>query len=125
MRYLGIDFGTKKVGLALSDEAGKFAFPKQILQNNKKLVEDIAALIKDENVGAIVVGESKNFQGEENLVMKKTHRFIEELKKNTDKEIHFHPEYLSSAEAGRIIQNKEDDARAAAIILQSFIDKNK
>ena len=59
MRYLGVDYGSKKIGLALSDESGTMGFPHSIVPNTPRLVEELCALIAKENIGAVVIGESR------------------------------------------------------------------
>ena len=66
-RILGVDFGTKKVGIAVSDRDGNFALPKVVLQNDKDLMHNLEKIINEENIGEIVVGESLNYKGEENI----------------------------------------------------------
>ena len=128
MRYLGIDYGTKHIGLALSDEVGDFAYPHTVLENKGILraTETIAALCKKELVTVIVVGESKNYQGYDNNLMKEIHQFVSELKEKTDIPIEFENETLTSAEAERI-QGKSSllDASAAALILRTYLERQK
>ena len=80
MRYLGIDYGSKKVGLAISDESGRFAFPYQILPTDKNLVAQIVAICQKEGIGQIIVGNSLNYQQEANVVMAAARDFAEQLK---------------------------------------------
>lgn len=124
VKILGIDYGTKRVGLALSDDEGKFAFPNSIKLNDKRLVEDIANLSKSENVEEIVIGESRNQQGEENVVMEKARPFAEEIEKATGLRVVFEQEFMTSQYA-RDLMGKNDtiDAHAAALILQRYLDK--
>src|SRR3989344_9616212 len=70
MRYLGIDYGSKRVGLALSDEDGTMGFPHATVANTPRLIDELCALIAKENIGAAVIGESRNFHGEENPIAK-------------------------------------------------------
>ena len=123
MRYLGIDFGSKRVGLALSDEGGKFAMPHSVLPNNHKLVENIAALCKD-SVAAIILGESVDDKGENNKIMDMIIPFKKELEGVTRLPVIYEKEYMSSQHA-EFFQGKHDmlDASAAALILQRFLDK--
>jgi putative Holliday junction resolvase len=125
MRYLGIDFGQKRVGLALSDEDGKMAFPHSVIANGKNLLEEIERTIRRERIGAIVLGESLDFRGEPNKIMAQIEGFKKELEQKTGLPVHLEPEFLTSAQAERI-QGKTEmhDASAAAIILQSYLDKN-
>ena len=126
MRLFGIDYGTKRVGLALSDESGRFAFPYRVLTNtgSQKLTDEIAAVCQKEKVRRIVLGESRNYRGEANPVMKQIETLKKRLVEKTGLPVTLEPEFLTSAEAERL-QGKtaEHDAAAAALILKSYIDK--
>lgn len=125
MRYLGIDFGTKKVGVAISDEEASFAFPKKIVAIDEAL-EFIKQLIKEEGIKAVVMGESMANSGEENQILKSSKDFAEKLKVQTGLEVFFEREGFSSVEAHRYQTDRGDrDDSAAAIILQRFLDKKK
>ncbi len=123
MRYLGIDFGSKRVGVALSDAGEQFAFPYGVLQNTPTLLSDIQKICAENEVGAIVVGESKNFKMENNTIMEEVLPFVEKLKTLSALPVYIHPEFMTSEEAGRL-QGKNDmlDASAASLILKSFLD---
>ena len=142
MKYLGIDYGLKNVGIAVSDEDGLLAFPKIVLDNDKKLFESIIKIIEEDGVEAVVVGESLNFAGEPNPIMKKIVLFKEKLEKEIDLPVHWQKELFTSAEAeqiqGRPLRNirkgdrkeksvslEKNDASAAALILRSYLDKIK
>ncbi|MFA6338600.1 MAG: Holliday junction resolvase RuvX [Candidatus Paceibacterota bacterium] len=128
MKYLGIDYGEKRVGIAVSDETNKYAFPKVVLRNSSKIYSEIKRECDEEGIGHIVLGESKNFKGEENLIMKQIHIFKQNLERETGLKVIFHPEFMSSAQAERIQGGgKNLDSSAAAIILQDYLDhyKNK
>lgn len=124
MRHLGIDYGSKRVGIALSDEAGKMAFPKAVLPNNRYLIMDIVKMCKAQKVEVIVVGESKDFNMNDNPILASSRFFAGELGRETGCQVEFEPEYLTSVQAEQI-QGKGPmlDASAAAIILQSYLDK--
>ena len=125
MRYLGVDFGSKRIGLAVSDDEGKMAFPCSVVQNNENLLNEIEKIIEKEKIEAIVIGESKNFQGEPNKIMAEIEEFKKILKEKIKLEIYFELEFLTSSQAKQIQgENKMHDASAAAIILQSYLDKN-
>ncbi len=126
MRYLGIDYGAKRVGLAMSDERGDFAYPLSVLENKDNLFQDILKVCKDNNIGSVVVGESKNFSQNNNEIMKEISPFVDKLKKVLDLPVYMHPEFLTSQEAERL-QGKNDmhDASAAALILKSYLDLKK
>lgn len=124
MRYIGIDYGKKRVGIAVSDENGEFGLPHSVLQNDRKILEKITEICEEKKVGEVVIGESRDFSGAENPVMGDIRKFAAELEKTVKLPIHFEPEFLTSAEAKRIIgENDMLDASAAALILKSYIDK--
>lgn len=133
MRYLGVDYGKKRIGLALSDEGGAMAFPKAVLENGREAVSAIVTLIQEEGVGTVVVGESKDLSGQANPLMKDIEAFIARLGAETGIPIVLEPEFMTSAQAARPPQKEGKsrspktrpvvDASAAALILQSFLDK--
>jgi putative Holliday junction resolvase len=124
MRYLGIDYGTKRVGVAVSDESGMLAFPYTILENDKALVGKVKAICEKEKIEQIIVGESVDYKGNPNIVMEAIGRFAEELHTATDLLVSHEREFLSTQQA-RFFQpdKKRVDDSAAAIILQSYLDK--
>ncbi len=124
MKYLGIDYGTKRVGLATSDAGGVMAFPFCVIPNTKTLIQDIVAICRQEGVEKIVLGESHNFQNLPNPLMKEILPFKALLEKETALVVEFMPEVLSSREAMHLQgDNDQNDASAAAIVLQSYLDK--
>lgn len=124
MRYLGIDYGSKRVGIAISDESGALAFPKGVFENTTRLVTQLAEMIKNEGVIVVVIGESKDYKGKPNLIMKKIVPFKKKLEEVTGVTTVFQSEVLTSQEASRIQgDNALNDASAAAIILQSYLDQ--
>ncbi len=128
MRLLGVDYGEKKTGVALSDEGGEFAMPLIVLPNigQGKLAQDIKQICQNNKVAQIVLGESKNYKGEPNPIMGEINKFKILLEKETGLPVVFYPEVLSTQEAQRITgKNKSTDASAAAIVLQSFLDRVK
>lgn len=124
MRYLGIDYGTKKVGLALSDEMGSMAFPESVVPNTKELLNTVTALCRERGVETIVVGESRDYTGAENPVHSAARSFAKELAAATGLPVWFEPEFMTSVQA-RVLQGDGGmiDASAAAIMLQSFLDR--
>ncbi len=143
MRHLGIDYGTSKVGVALSDEAGTMGFPKEVLQNNEHLLQTLTELIQKEQVGAIVFGESLDFSGNGNPVLAKAHAFANTLSETTGIPVFWQQEMFTTQEASRAIdgthpQHVENvsrsrggapttgsvDASAAALILTSYLSRH-
>ena len=123
MRFLGIDYGTKKIGLALSDENGQLAFPKEVVKNNGELFPKIEAILSKEEIGAIVVGESFDFAGLPNVLQKEIDFFISHLVKRFKLPVHLEKEFWTSVEARRYSDAGSTDASAAALILQRYLDK--
>ncbi len=125
---MGIDYGSKRVGIALSDETHTVAMPKAVLPNDRTLFGEIKNLCKGHEVKVIVMGESKDFKGNDNPIMKDINFFKGELERELHLPVHLEPEYLTSHEANRMQSQGNNallDASSAAIILQSFLDKKK
>ncbi len=125
MRLLGIDYGSKRVGIALSDEGRQFAIPLITLNYSKNLLQDVINILEKNNIKEVVMGESKNYQGQANTILPEILRFKTSLEKH-DYIVHLEPEFMTSAHAERF-QGKNEmlDASAAALILQSFLDKEQ
>lgn len=147
MRYLGIDYGTKRVGIALSDENGKMAFAHSVIANigAEKVLAKIKKICAENSVGKIVLGKSLNYKNEPNSIMEKIEPFKTALEKETGLPVVYENETLTSAEARRPLGGERKrpptlskrkspekekqarmkiDASAAALILQSHLDKN-
>jgi len=126
MKYLGIDFGSKKVGFAESDADGRMAFPLMIAPNDHSLVKDTLELIREMKFGAIVIGESVDQKGKPNEIAKKARAFAASIEQSIDIHIYFEKEWFSTIEArkqpGKEKEREVDDS-AAALILQRFLDK--
>ena len=124
MRYLGIDYGTKRIGIAVSDDAGSFAFPKITLDNNAKLWPALKKMIADERAEELVVGDTRSMSGSENTVTAEADAFVARLAHETGKRVNRAREAWSSYEAARYAEagTEHDDSSAAAIILQRFLD---
>lgn len=126
MKYLGIDYGEKRIGLAVSDGEGKVAFPKEVIENNSELLKNILDFSKMNLAEAIVIGESKDFKGEDNKINPKIISFKRDLSSATKLPIFLEPEFLSSAQVEKTFgKTGKLDASAASIILQTFLDKEK
>ncbi len=130
MRHLGIDFGTKKVGIAVSDEGGQMGFPHSVVPNDDRLLETVVALLYKQDIEAIVMGESLSLTGAENPVAKEAKQFAQALKAQTGLPVHFEPEMFTTQEAGRGIDGARGgtkdnvDAQAAALILTSYLARH-
>ena len=125
MRLMGIDFGTKKVGIAISDGEGTMAFPKSVVPNDGALLEALADMVQSEGVGVIVMGESFNLEGNPNPVMSDVSKMAALLTSKLGVPVVFEPEVFTTKQAERIQGSTElTDASAAALILQSYIDRH-
>lgn len=124
MRIMGIDFGSKKVGVALTDPGGKMAFPHSVLPNNGKLFDAIIKIIEDQSVKEVVIGHSLNRDGTPNDIHAGAESLMLDLTLAAGIPIHLEPEQYSTQAALRI-QGKHDkiDASAAALILESYLMK--
>ena len=141
MKFLGIDYGTKRIGIALSDEDGILAFPKEIVLNDENTFDNIGNILKEENITEIIIGESIDFSGRLNALSIRIEEFISELEIKFKIPIHKQKEFLTSVEARRTNISKRGlspsqahsrlkdkkrghvDASAAALILQRYLDK--
>lgn len=124
MKYIGIDFGSKRVGLAMSDDMGHMAFPYLVIQNDHNLLKNILEIIHKEKIGSVVIGDSTDFKGNKNEIMKKVEKFLETLKKETKIPIYLEPEFMTSVQASHLQgKNEMNDASAATLILQSYLDR--
>ncbi len=130
MRYLGIDFGLKRIGLAISDENNRIAFGLTTLENKglKDLRLSIERLVERYEVGKIVIGFPNNMNGTPGYLSKELYKVVEVLKSIPGIEIIMWDERLTSVEGERIAREmrKRDrkliDKIAATLILQSYLD---
>lgn len=140
MRILGIDYGEKKIGIAISDERAKFAFPHGVINNTSaNLVLNVIKIICDKNnVVRIILGQSLDFKMEPNPIMKRVEKFKSFLEERLKIPIEYESEILTTKQAERPIRKARTGARmksrkkeekthssAAALILQSYLDKQK
>ena len=133
-RTLAIDYGEKKVGLALSDPLKIIAKPYKTIDNisDEKLIESFNVIISDKNIDEIVIGlpiTLKNTFSKQTSIVEK---FIDLLKEKLSLKITIVDERLSSIEAKKSLINqgiktghikKDIDMTAAALFLQSYLDK--
>ena len=134
MRSLGIDYGTKRIGLALSDPEGRMAVPLDTLQrkDDRSALRAIAALARREGVGRFVVGEPVGLDGTRGEAAERARRFGERLAEMTGLPVEMVNESLTSVEAAERLRaagvdprrNPERlDAVAAQILLQEALDR--
>jgi putative Holliday junction resolvase len=133
MRILAIDHGTKRVGLALSDETGTIAHPLQFLpaEPAATLLDRLHEIVAERNVERIVVGIPRNMNGTYGPAAEKVRAFVAALQQVLTAPVETWDERLTTVEANRFLieaglrrrQRKEKvDQTAAAILLQSYLD---
>ena len=126
MKLLGIDYGSKRVGIAVADTDAGVAFPKGVFPNDKFLFGEIKKLCQSYGTDKIIIGESKDFKGKDNKIMEDIRMFKKMLEVDLNIKVDFEPEFMTSTEALHLQEDtKMLDASAAAIILQSYINKFK
>ena len=137
MRYLGLDLGSRTLGMALSDATGTIASSHKIVRHNEeydRLVNDVVDVVSEWNVSAIVLGLPKNmnnsigFKGELSIEFKK------KLEDRLNIPVYLEDERLTTKEAENLLisndtsrkkRKKVIDSMAASIILQSYLDRRK
>ena len=136
MRIMGLDYGDKTVGVAVSDELLITAQPVTTVERERsnklrKTYQQLEAIIEEYEVEKIVIGKPLNMNGTEGERVEKTRAFSDELKKRTGLEIVEVDERLTTTEADRILEDTgvalsgrkaHIDKMAAAIILQTYLD---
>ncbi len=126
MRLMGIDYGEKRIGIAVSDEAGKLAFPYSVVENRGREIaaKEIKKICEGSNVKKIILGKSVDYKRQPNPIMKKIELFKALLEKEIGLPVVYQTETLTTKEAERL-QGKcaKIDASAAALILRSFLEK--
>jgi putative Holliday junction resolvase len=136
-RYLGLDIGNRRIGVAVSDELGLTAQPVMTLERRRNTREDLrslARLCRRFGVVGIVVGNPVHLSGETSTQTAKTQAFAAELGELTRLPIHLWDERLTTHEAHRILyeagherqtHRQVVDQVAATLILQEFLDENR
>ena len=132
MKYLALDYGTKRTGVAVSDPDGIMAFPRCTLHKETRdgFFADLLALIEKEAPDAIVLGYPLYTDGTECLTTRQVRNFAASLKRRCPLPLYYMNEVLSSADAeGRLAQaglrsraiKEVVDQEAAVLILESFL----
>ena len=133
MRVLGIDHGTKRIGIALSDPSGTIALPLEyvLAEPFANFLSRLKELIREKQVEMILVGMPRNMDGSYGPAAAKVQEFVAVLKETIAIPIKTWDERLTSAQANRFLlqadvrrkdRKEKVDKAAAAILLQSFLD---
>ncbi len=134
MRYLGMDLGTKTLGLAISDKTRTISSPYKLLkyQDVTKLIEEVLIIINNEKIDALVLGLPKNMNNTLGPAAERSLEFKNLLETKTDLEINLIDERLSTVEAERALitldmsrkkRKKVIDEVSASIILDTYLRK--
>jgi len=130
MKVLGVDLGTKRIGLALGDTQGKIAVGLPTIKQDKKTFEEIKTLIDTHKIEKIIVGLPKTLNGRTGEQAGYTQKWANELSEQLGIDIVFEDERLSSKMArdglisiGRELSKENIDQAAAVLILQGYLDK--
>lgn len=129
MRILGIDYGTKNVGVAIGDTETKLALPLMIIPRTREIVRDVRKLMQEESVERVVVGAPTTFGGTEQSIAQSVAKFCAELRKEgvdvatEDERLTTRAVERSMHEMGKASKGVDKDAAAAAMILQTYLDK--
>lgn len=132
-RILAIDFGTKRIGLAITDPLKMFAIPFDTLPNNTSTITEIIKIINEKNVKQIILGYPVKESGEETSISPLINRFKKELEYNTGIQIQLVDErYSSDIASKRILESVKSkkkrrdksliDKNAAAVILEDYLN---
>lgn len=136
MRYLGLDLGTKTLGVAVSDKLGIIATTIKTIkfdsEDYESLVSEVESLIKEYNVGTIILGFPKNMNNSLGFASERSMNFKKILEEKLNIKVVLEDERLSSVEANNIMINadvsrkkrkEKVDTIAATIILQRYLDR--
>ncbi len=129
-RLLGVDYGSVRVGLALSDELGMMAIPLTTVEN-AKAIEHIHSLVQEKNIQQIIVGMPRNMDGSYGPKAEEVRRFVQKLNQKKSLDIKLWDERLTTKSVERMLiqadvsrqkRKKVMDQLAAQQILQSYMD---
>jgi len=137
MRYLGLDLGSRTLGMAVSDALGIFASSYKIVRHNEEydhLLEEVKSTVEEKKIEAIVLGLPKNMNNTIGPKGELSFQFKEKLENKLNIPVYLEDERLTTRQAENLLINnntykkkrkKVIDSMAATIILQSYLDKNK
>ena len=125
---MALDLGSRRTGVAVSDELGLFAHPRPALKGGTRVLLDaIPTLVAGEEVEEVIVGLPRTLSGEDSAQTSATRAFIERLRERLDIPVTMWDERLSTVEAARYVPSGRHrdgslDSAAAALLLQAVLD---
>lgn len=122
MKILGVDYGLKWIGMAITDDERIMAFPYETLENNSKLFSRLNEIIKKEDIYKIIIGLPLNKKIKATSQTVEVENWAEKLIKEVDLPIDFQNEIFTSKIADKY-NAKDRHSAAAAILLQSYLDR--
>ena len=125
MKHFAIDYGSKRIGTAVSNAEGTIAFPRTTIANNAEALELLLRMIAEEKAETIVVGDTLTLSGRENPVTEAARRFAERLEVAAQLPFSWAREAGSTLGAAEFTGEGHDDASAAAFTLQRYLDMQK
>jgi putative Holliday junction resolvase len=137
MRYLGLDLGSRTLGMSVSDALGLIASSYKIIRHNEeydRLIEDVKTTVLEKKIEAIVLGLPKNMNNTIGPKGELSFQFKEKLEKELNIPVYLEDERLTTRQAENMLitndtsrkkRKKVIDSLAATIILQSYLDKNR
>lgn len=129
MKALGVDYGERRIGIAVSDEQARLAVPRTVLENRgmRGFVDDVCTMVKDNGVSIVVFGLPLSLDGREGPLARRVRECAEEVRRSCGVRVAFEDERLTTRGAERAARARGDvpasDADAAALILQSYVDR--
>jgi putative Holliday junction resolvase len=122
---LGIDYGSKKIGLAIAQKNSTVALIFGILQNDSKLWHTLTKIISNEHVGIAVIGMPYNMKGDYTEQTMLVQKFYTDFKAAYPPlKVFLEDERYTTKIASRHAKGKNDDSAAAVLILQGFLERN-
>ncbi len=126
-----LDVGEARIGVAMNPPGVSIAQPFTTIDNDSKVNETIASLIRDHNVTKLVVGNPRNMQGNDTKQTRYVEDFVEKLKSNINVPVFMQDEALTSVKAEEELKDRKSpyekgdiDSLAATYILQDYIEEN-
>lgn len=124
MKLLGIDYGTKRIGLATADTETQIATPLKVIDNDGDALKSVVQICDRKDIDTIVMGESTDRTGQDNPVMQQAKEFANGLINTTETDLTFFDEFGSSVAASQQPNDPTHiDGSAAAIILQRYLEQ--
>ncbi len=126
MRLLGIDYGEKKIGIAISDESAKFAFPRAVINNisANSVLKELKIICDENGIEKIIIGQSLDFKGQPNPIMKRIEKFKIFFEEKLNLPVELENEVLTTKQVERLMgKSEKTHSSAAALILQTYLDR--